>query len=153
MNMKHNFYHYRECGLNNIYLANGFKIIKTDRGEAISIHDIDGLHCAIGMRLVSSKKDLSGDELRFLRHEMLMSQNTLASLLGVNEQAVRRWENGRTTIPKPSESLIRLLYGEKNLNQHGKISEALKKIANLEDQINSTKLFFKDTPNGWKIAA
>ena len=96
--MKRNFYHYRECGLNNIYLANGFKIIKTNRGEAISIHDIDGLHRAIGMKLFFSKKDLAGDEMRFLRHEILMPQNTPASLLGV-EQDIRRRGYIKTTIP------------------------------------------------------
>ena len=148
--MNHSFYHYKECGLNNIYLSNGYKTIKTDRGEMISIHDIDGLHRAIGMHLVYSKKDLSGEELRFLRHEMLLSQIALASLLGVSEQAVRRWENSKTSIPKSSETLIRLLYGEKTFNQHGKISEILKKIANLEDQLNSKKIFFEDTTKGWK---
>lgn len=151
--MNHSFYHYKECGLSNIYLSNGYKTIKTDRGEAISIHDIDGLHRAIGMHFVFSKKDLSGEDLRFLRHEMLMSQSTLATLLGVSEQAIRRWENGKTTIPKSSETLIRLLYSEKTLNQHSKISEILKKIANLEDQLNSKKIFFEDTKKGWKAAA
>jgi DNA-binding transcriptional regulator YiaG len=153
MNMNQGFYQYKECGLDNIYLSNGYKIINTDRGEAISIHDIDGLHRAIGMHLVFSKKDLSGGELRFLRHEMLMSQKTLATLVGMSEQAIRRWENGKTSIPKSSERLIRLLYGEKTLNQHGKIAEALKKIANLEDQFDSKKIVFNDTIKGWKAAA
>jgi DNA-binding transcriptional regulator YiaG len=151
--MNQDFYHYKECGLDNIYLTNGYNIIKTNRGEAISINDVDGLHRAIGAYLVHSKKDLSGDELRFLRHEMLMSQNTLAFFLGVSEQAIRRWENGKTSVPKSSEYLIKLLYAEKTLNQHGKISEVLKKIAHLEDQLNSQKILFKDTPKGWKTAA
>jgi hypothetical protein len=66
-------YHYTECGLNNIYLLNGLDFIETSRGRAISIKDIDGLHKAIGLFLVTSKKDFSDDELRFLRHEMLIS--------------------------------------------------------------------------------
>lgn len=69
-------YHYTECGLNNIYLINGYNFIETSRGTSISIKDIDGLHKVIGLFLMTSKKDLSGDEIRFLRHEMLMSQNT-----------------------------------------------------------------------------
>ena len=43
---------------------------------------------------------------------MLMSQYTLATLLGMTEQAVRRWESGKVNIPKPSESLLRLLFKE-----------------------------------------
>src|SRR3989339_1757965 len=96
-------YHYNECGLDNIYLSNGFKFMKTPRGNSISIHDIDGLHKAIGLYLATSKKDLSKKEIRFLREEMLMSQPTLGRLLGVSEQSVRRWETGKTEIPKPSE--------------------------------------------------
>ena len=149
-------YHYTECGLNNIYLLNGFKFIQTPRGKAVSINDIDGLHKAIGLFLITSKKDLSGDEIRFLRHELLMSQNTLAKLLGVSEQAIHRWEKGKINMPKPSESLLRLLYREHvhqiGHNKDGKISTLLKEMADLEEWSND-ELLFKDTSKGWKSAA
>lgn len=151
--MNNNLYHYTECGLSNIYLMNGYNIIQTERGKAISINDIDGLHRVIGIFLVSSKKDFSGEEIRFLRHEMLMSQNTLSHLLGVSEQTVRRWENGKINIPKPSESLLRLLYRDKINDQHGKISKILKEIANLEDKISDKEIIFEDTLKGWKASA
>jgi len=151
--MSNSPYHYTECGLNNIYLLNGYQFIKTPRGKAVSINDIDGLHKAIGMFLVTNKKDLTGDELRFLRHEMLMSQNTLATLLGMSEQAIRRWENGKIAIPKPSESLLRLLYREHIHNQDGKIAKVLKEIAELEEIIHNDQILFKDTSKGWKSAA
>ncbi len=151
--MSENFYHYTECGLSNIYLINGYKIIETNQGKAVSINDIDGLHKAIGMLLVSSKKDFLGDEIRFIRHEMLMSQDILAHLLGVSEQTIRRWENDKINIPKPSESLLRLLYREKINNQHSKVSKILKEIANLEDQISDKKMLFEDSFNGWKASA
>jgi DNA-binding transcriptional regulator YiaG len=146
-------YHYIECGLSNIFLLNGYKFIKTPRGKSISICDIDGLHRVIGLLLVTSKKDLSGEEIRFLRHEMLLSQNTLSRLLGVSEQAIRRWENGKVNIPKPSESLLRLLYREHIHDREGKIAIILKEIANLEDTLNDHKLHFKTTSKGWRSAA
>lgn len=151
--MNNNLYHYTECGLSNIYLVNGYNIVQTERGRAVSINDIDGLHRVIAIFLVSSKKDFSGEEIRFLRHEMLMSQNTLAYLLGVSEQTVRRWENGKINIPKPSESLLRLLYRDKINDQHGKISTILKEIANLEDKISDKEIIFEDTLKGWKTSA
>lgn len=135
-----------------IYLLNGFKFIKTSGGTAISINDLDGLHRAIGLHLSTSKKDLSGDDVRFLRHEMLMSQSTLARLLGVSEQAIRRWETGKINIPKPPEALLRLLYREHIQDKDGKISTVLKKIADLEEEING-ELHFKDTAKGWRAAA
>jgi putative transcriptional regulator len=148
-----NFYHYTECGLSNIFLVNGYKFIETPRGKSVSISDVDGLHKAIGFWLVSSKKDLSGDEIRFLRHELLMSQNTLSRLLGVSEQAIRRWENGKIKIPKPSESLLRLLYREHIHDHDGQISSVLKKIADLEEAINDDELHFKTTSKGWRQSA
>lgn len=146
-------YQYTECGLENIYLSNGFKFMETSRGKAVSIHDIDGLHKAIGLYLVTSKKDLLKKEIRFLRDEMLMSQSTLGKLLGVSEQAVRRWETGKTEIPKPSEFLLRLIYREHVNNQNGKISTLLKEIANLEDEMNDRPILFVDTTHGWQSAA
>ncbi len=41
--MKDSPYHYSECGLSNVYLVNGFNMIETSLGKAISIHDVDGL--------------------------------------------------------------------------------------------------------------
>jgi len=146
-------YHYTECGLNNIYLVNGYRYNETPRGKSLSIHDLDGLHKAIGLFLVTSKRDLSGEDVRFLRHEMLMSQSTLAKLLGLSEQAVRRWETGKISIPKPSEALLRLLYRDHINDKDGKISTILKKVAELEDEFHDNELLFKDTKAGWQSAA
>ena len=151
--MTNTHYHYTECGLNNIYLLNGYKYTETPRGKSISIHDIDGLHKAIGLFLVTSVKDLSGDEIRFLRHEMLMSQTTLAKLLGISEQAIRRWENGKISIPKPSEGLLRLLYREHINDKDGKIATMLKRVAELESELHEHELLFQDTEDGWRSAA
>lgn len=147
-----NSYHYTECGLSNIYLLNGFKIIETPRGKSVSINDVDGLHKAIGLSLSTSKKNLSPEEIRFLRHELLLSQNSLARLLGVSEQAIRRWENGKFDIPKPSETLLRLLYNEHVLGK-GEVTKMLKRIADLEDKMNDHELLFEDTANGWQKTA
>jgi DNA-binding transcriptional regulator YiaG len=151
--MENTPYHYTECGLENIYLSNGFKFTENPRGRAVSIHDIDGLHKVIGLYLVTSKKDLSKEEVRFLRNELLMSQNTLGRLLGVSEQAVRRWERGKTMIPKPSEFLLRLLYREQVDDEDGKIATLLKEIADLEDRMKDQRLLFVDTKKGWQSAA
>ena len=84
--MKSTSYRYHECGLSNIYLVNGFNVIETPLGKAVSVHNVDGLHRAIGMFLITNCRNLSGDEIRFLRNEMLMSQKILSALLGVSEQ-------------------------------------------------------------------
>ncbi len=149
--MKNSLYHYFECGLNTVYLLNGFNTIETSQGKATSIHDMDGLHKAIGMFLIFHQKNLSGDEIRFLRKEMLMSQRILSNLLGVSEQEIRRWENGKIKIPKPSESLLRLLYREHVDDKSGEIASILKEISKLEEKLS--EIVFKDTKKGWQAAA
>ncbi len=140
-------YHYTESGLDVIYLVNGFEM----DGGRLKIHDIDGLHRAIGRWLVSTRKELSGGEIRFLRHELELSQVALSALLGVTERTVIRWENdrnGRNAGNAAADRTLRLLYIEKALGRSS-VSEALERIANLEDQINRLVEFSYCEDNEW----
>ena len=144
-------YLYTECGLDNIYLANGYDLVDSSRGRHVVIQNIDGLHKTIGRFLINERKELSGKEFRFLRHEMLMSQDTLANLLEVSEQSIRNWERQKTiSIPKPSEALIRLLYQE-HIGGNVKISSILKKIAELEEEIDNL-VTLRLTNEEWQLA-
>lgn len=63
-------YHYKECGLDNIYLVNGFSIEEMDGEPYVSIENVDALWKAIGLFLVERQKTFSPAELRFLRGQM-----------------------------------------------------------------------------------
>ena len=129
-------YHYVECGLDDVYLENGFERFESPRGTSIAIRDVDALHREIGQHICNEKKDLSGKELRFLRREMLMSQVSLAHMLGVKEQTVHRWEAGKTTMPKAAEAILRYLYMEQIKASRDGLRASLKRIADLEDEIH-----------------
>jgi DNA-binding transcriptional regulator YiaG len=148
-------YHYTECGLDYVWLANGFDMFPGPEGDLISIRDIDGLHRAIGQWLVHERKALTGPELRFLRHELQLSQAALAHLLGVDAQTVARWEkSGRTGRNRPNpaaERTIRLLYLEHIGDEDG-ISATLKIVADLEDRDAQRITAFEDD-GGWALAA
>ena len=58
-------YHYTACGLDNIYLANGFQRTSSPSGEGVSIHDFDGLHEAIARGLANKEAPLQAKEFRF----------------------------------------------------------------------------------------
>jgi putative transcriptional regulator len=104
---------YEDCGLKNIWLANGFRYEDLEGvGRCLEIDDIDGLHRAIGHRLVNYKKRLTGAEIRFLRVEMGMSQKRLADCLGVDEQTVSLWERSKRRPAIAAERMLRLLYLE-----------------------------------------
>src|SRR5262245_9334864 len=79
--LRGNMYHYKESGLRNISLLNGYVVKRTPYGEALSIRDPEGLHRYIGS-VIARQPTLSGPELRFLRKEMDMSQRELAEFVG-----------------------------------------------------------------------
>ena len=129
-------YHYTECGLDDVYLMNGFEWSESVRGRTIAIRDIDALHRAIGAHLSRHKKNLSGKDMRFLRREMLMSQATLAHLLDVSEQTVHRWEAEKSAFPRAAEALVRRLYLEHGSVEEEKLRDSLNRIADIEDELD-----------------
>lgn len=148
-------YQYKECGLDNIYLSNGYTVVSGSRGETVSIEDIEGLHRAIGEWIVRDKKFLDGREARFLRQEMGLSQAQLAMLLGKDEQSIARWEKKRLSkaerVPADSERMIRMLYLE-TVGPQPLMRDFLQLLAELED-ISELKTSFRETENGWETAA
>ena len=93
---------YTACGLDNVYLLNGYHFVETRRGRMIRIDDQQGLHRVIAHHLVRQRRSLTGKELRFLRHYLGLSQAALAELLGESEQSVARREKRRKNWTKPT---------------------------------------------------
>lgn len=142
-------YHYTECGLQNVWLVNGYVKHKTPYGNGVSIHDVDGLHKMIGLHL-TQLPHLTGAQLRFLRKQMGMSQNALASLLGTSEQNISLWER-RGRIPKSSDRLVRLLYREQ-VDGSVPIRNLIEQVIALDDRADE-KIKFESGNRGWKEAA
>lgn len=139
-------YHYTECGLPNVWLVNGFVKEKTAYGIGMSIHDVDGLHRAIG-NMLTNKIKLTGAEIRFLRKEMRLSQRGLGDLLGVQEQTVLLWErNGK--IPKTADRMLRLIYKEHADGKPPVISAFIQKL-NDTDDTDYRKIVATETSNHW----
>ena len=67
-------YHYKECGLDNVRLANGYTVHKTPYGEGVSISDADQLHEVLALAVANKSGRISGKELRFLRSMLDLSQ-------------------------------------------------------------------------------
>lgn len=142
-------YHYRESGLDNIYLENGYRLHQTPYGEGVSIHNTDGLHKAIGQWLVALPKPLDGAEFRFLRIEMDTTQRDLAACLGTTEQTLRLWEKHRAkAIPGPADRLLRMVYTE-YVGGDGRVRRMLKRLAEL-DQIDHAEGSFRETNRRWR---
>ncbi len=145
-------YHYTSCGLRNIWLRNGYELRETAYGESVAIKNIEGLHRAIGLYLVHNKPSLSGAEVRFLRKELNLSQADFAVCMGVSEPTVRGWENNRTKITRPAESLLRVIYEE--FARGGTAVRALiEHIGRLGQDSPAKAIEFEETEAGWRAEA
>lgn len=123
--------HYKACGLDDVYLLNGFHREIIDGEEFLTIEDLDGLWKAIAFHLVTKHKVLAPKELRFLREQMDLTQAELAVKLRVSDQTVARWEKGKGD-PGPGDISIRVLYLASSRAQ----PEGAKMLAGLNDVID-----------------
>lgn len=154
-------YHYTECGLDNIYLVNGFKVSKSKSGdEEIFIHDIHGLHKTIGMILVSKRGLLSGKEIKFIRHTLDLSQTTLAKILGCSYQTILLWEKNKIKISKTADHLLKVIFFAYLDEERGKaIYNKINEIADLDADItatelqNSQKIELEEVADSWRMVA
>lgn len=139
--------HYLECGLDDVYLVSGFEIVKTPYGKGVAVKNVDALLRAIGTKLATEKKALTGKELRFLRKQMDLTQSELGQIVGLSSQQVARWEKGEYEIPGPAERLVRLLF----IQHDGGNVDLRKLLKKLEarDAPMREALVFEKSAKGW----
>ncbi|MBS54988.1 MAG: transcriptional regulator [Oceanospirillaceae bacterium] len=140
-------YHYTMCGLENVYLKNGYEQKETPSGKVVSIHDLDGLHKAIGKGLATKDSELTAKEFKFLRGELDLSQRTLGMLMEKSDQIIAKYEKGEQAIPRLVDKSIRDLYME-SIGE-GPIANLLQKLAQLDRKNRELTLELEETESGW----
>lgn len=153
-------YHYTECGLDNIYLSNGFERGEYDGEETIAVHNVDGLWKAIGFHIVTREKTIEPKEIKFLRGIMRMTQADLAAKLRVDDQTVARWEKGKNETPGPADTAIRFLFLSSPVAQPEggevlrEIHQKLEKLIERDEAINDAVCFvFNESWTEERLAA
>jgi DNA-binding transcriptional regulator YiaG len=118
-----------------VWLANGYKVRKTPHGDAVAIHDIEGLTETLCKTFVQKPRALSRTEFRYIRTSgLLLSQAALGSALGVDAQTVARWEKDKH-IPKMADKMIRLIYLE-HANGNVRLKSAFETLRAVERAMN-----------------
>jgi len=129
---KKDLYHYTMCGLDYIYLSNGYTIEQDPTyGEVVSIENADALHTAIGLNIVKNLPKLTGQEIRFLRAEMDMSQQNIADFFEVTTGTINSWERDKTELKAATDVIFRMLYLQ-FVNEHPMVKELLEKLNELQ---------------------
>jgi DNA-binding transcriptional regulator YiaG len=146
-------YHYIECGLPNVFLKNGYEEIDTPYGKGVTIHNLAELHDVIAECLVCGKKSLSGQEFKFLRLELDLSQAQLGLMLGRDQQSIARWEKGRGKVDPTADRLLRVIYKDSKMPD-----SKLKSLINLlqrmgDDKTGLRKLVVSERGQTWRAEA
>ncbi|MGZ8219573.1 helix-turn-helix domain-containing protein, partial [Methylomagnum sp.] len=94
-----NHYHYQECGLDNVWLENGYEFHETPYGKGVSFLNAGALDATIAKALTEKPAPLTGKELRFLRIMLNLSQKTVGELMGKEAQTVALWEKADALKP------------------------------------------------------
>ena len=144
-------YHYTESGLSNVYLVNGFTVEVEDGEEFTSIDDANGLHKAIAMAIVDSKRPLTHEEFKFLRVELNLSQKALGKSFGVDEQTIARYEKEQTKIPRTTDAALRALYVESQ-DKNNPIGYFLELLANSEAATAAKEIHLEEVGEQWEMA-
>lgn len=109
--IKDKSYHYKESGLDNIYLY-GIMQYKCkgceERGPEIP--NIEELHLVIGRSLVCKESVLNAKEIIYLRKELGLKSKDMAEILSVSPQEYSKWENDKDVISSVFDTKLRLIY-------------------------------------------
>lgn len=137
MSCKEGTHHYTESGLDNVVLER-VEICQCENcdEEIVRIPAMPELNSAIGEVLIKQESILSGKEIRFLRKNMGLSATQLTKIMGVSNEAISRWENGKQKISKTHDRLIRAIYAINKGLSHEK-AKSLIEVSFTE--INSAK--------------
>ena len=140
-------YHYTACGLDNVWLTNGYVEKNTAYGKAVAVVNADQLHDLLGRDLVKKRAQLAGKELRFLRVKMGLSQAGFASLHGVTEQAVSLWER-QSKIPLANDRLTRVYYLA-HIAKDTPLGEAIERLKTVESLVHQKIVASTSARRGW----
>ena len=127
-------YHYTLCGLDNVWLENGYTSKATRHGQAVSVEDVDGLHKLLASKLIEKPAALTGKEFRFLRVQLGLTQESLAKLMDVTEGAISLWER-KDVVPRANDQLVRLMTLAK-LDGHASVRKAIERMQTVQKLVH-----------------
>lgn len=138
--------HYKACGLDNVWLANGYVVKTTPYGDAVAVHDADGLHKLLAVDVAKTDGRLTRKEFRFLRTMLCLSQKSFADMVGVTEQSVSLWER-YGNVPKVQDAVLRTLILDA-FDGHGHMKESIERT-NLVDRLVNQRRVARTKSQKW----
>jgi len=145
-------YLYKECGLDYVYLLDGYELHDTPYGKGISIKNIDSLYKTVAEFIIRKAPEIRGMEVRFIRKYLRMSQTKLAERMGNDLRTIQRWEDdAKKPISIDHSFVLKSIYLEEvGSNKKVKESSILKKLSGAMNKANKQiKITLDSGPKGW----
>ena len=150
---KTDLFHYTQCGLDNVWLSgSGVQVQETEYGKAFSIDRADQLHEAIARSIINDPHPLRGQEARFLRVLMNLSQEAMAKALGVDRATIIRWERGRDkALGTIQDIAVRTSYAARS-NGDDFVLTVVKELQEADEKAHGEAFerAFEDGSRGWR---
>lgn len=141
-----NAFHYTQCGLDYVYLMDGVEWEENEYGKFFSISEVEKLHDFIAHEIITSSRPIRGQEMLFLRKQLMLSQNCLANLMGITRVTIAKAEAKRIENVSPMmDRLLRIIFtlNNKDKKSLSVVAELLDDIAEQEYQ-RQLKISHKD---------
>ena len=117
-------YHYKQCGLDNVYLLNiELRVCESCGTKIPRLTRMPQLHATIARAIALQPCPLRGQDVRFLRKQLGYSAKEWATFLRTDASTLSRWENDQQEIGTQSDCLIRLLYFRIRDEKEGTLSK------------------------------
>jgi putative transcriptional regulator len=114
-------YHYKESGLDYVYLIGVLQYKCTCGEDYVEIPRVNELHLFIGKYIICKKASLTGEEVRFLRKELGMKSKNMAAALSMEPETYSRWENNKQDIAPCHDKTLRMMYVMSASERTGKV--------------------------------
>ena len=157
MSARSDLFHYVQCGLDDVWLTSGVELVETEYGSGFRIANADELHEAIAKSIIHGNRRLRGQEARFLRTQLNLSQEGIAKILGVDRATVIRWERTRERpLTIMQDIAVRTTYAARLASDDFLLS-VIKKLQDADEEAHGDayRQVFETSNYGWreKLAA
>ena len=118
--------------------------------ESVRIPRNGQLHRVIADYLIQQKRQLAGDEIRFLRKHMGFSAEDFAGCMGVSRESVSRWETGAEHMGAISDRLLRTLVTTHQPTKNYLIDDLLKSLPRKLPESSPAPVEVTNERDGWE---
>lgn len=122
----HGDYRFSESGLKNVMLR-GLELVHCDHcgSEDPVFHAMNSLMRAIALALINKPYRLAGEEVRFLRTYLGLTQEKFSRLLHIDKTTLSKWENNDDPVGTQSDLAIRMVVMAKDAALQPKLTEVV----------------------------